>query len=155
MLELLSAHYRHGVGIDTSREMIAVARSKLARAGIAHAQVRLGDIADPDPGLGQADALVVHQVLHYFDDPGRLIGRMAGLVRPGGEVVIVDFLPHQHKFLRTHEAHRRLGMSRAQIEGWAKAAGLALAHEQVFPPEQGNDGLTVALWQLKAPKDTR
>ena len=52
MLELLAGHYRRGIGIDSSREMIAVARAKLRQAGIAHAQVRLGDIANLDPALG-------------------------------------------------------------------------------------------------------
>src|SRR5690606_14765959 len=41
MLELLKDHYRRGIGIDASREMIAVARAKLTAANIAHAQVRL------------------------------------------------------------------------------------------------------------------
>src|SRR5690606_30772308 len=44
MLELLAPHYRRGIGIDSSREMIAVARAKLAAASIGHAQIRLGDI---------------------------------------------------------------------------------------------------------------
>ena len=49
MLELLSGHYRRAIGIDSSREMIAVARAKLAAASIGNAQVRLGDIANLDP----------------------------------------------------------------------------------------------------------
>ena len=36
--------YRRGVGIDMSREMLSVARANLDRAGVPHAQVRLGDI---------------------------------------------------------------------------------------------------------------
>ncbi len=71
MLELLKDHYRRGIGIDASREMIAVARAKLSRPTIGHAQVRLGDIADLDGTRGHADVIVIHQVLHYFDDPGR------------------------------------------------------------------------------------
>ncbi len=73
MLELLKDHYRRGIGIDASREMLAVARAKLAAAGIANAQVRLGEIADLDAGTGRADLVVIHQVLHYFDDPGRAL----------------------------------------------------------------------------------
>ena len=53
MLELLKDHYRRGIGIDASREMIAVARAKLAAANIGHAQVRLGDIADLDGSAGR------------------------------------------------------------------------------------------------------
>jgi ArsR family transcriptional regulator len=73
MLEMLRGHYRRGIGIDASREMIAVARAKLAASTINHAQVRLGDISDLDGTVGRADLIVIHQVLHYFDDPGRVL----------------------------------------------------------------------------------
>ena len=38
--------YRRGIGLDLSPAMLAYARAKLERAGIAHAQVRQGDIYD-------------------------------------------------------------------------------------------------------------
>lgn len=148
MLELLAPHYRRGVGIDSSREMLAVARAKLSQAGIAHAQVRLGDIADLDPGIGRADLIVIHQVLHYFDDPGRLIGQVRRWLKPGGELLVVDFAPHDHEFLRTHHAHRRLGLSQAQMDGWARAADLAVEAVETIPNRDDEEGLTVCLWRL-------
>lgn len=147
MLELLAPHYRRAIGIDSSREMIAVARAKLAAAAIGHAQVRLGDIADLDASVGQADIIVIHQVLHYFDDPGRLLAQARRALKPGGEMLIVDFAPHELEFLRSHHAHRRLGLSEAQMAGWAKGAGLCVAGLRSFPPSNGA-GLTVCLWRL-------
>lgn len=148
MLELLAGHYRRGIGVDSSREMIAVARSKLAAAGINHAQVRLGDIADLEPAAGRADLIVIHQVLHYFDDPGRLLTRARQALRPGGEMLIVDFAPHELEFLRTHHAHRRLGLSDPQMAAWARAAGLKVSAASSFPPSDAAKGLTVCVWQL-------
>ena len=46
MLELFADRYRRGIGIDLSPAMLAYARAKLERAGLAHAQVRHGDIYD-------------------------------------------------------------------------------------------------------------
>lgn len=148
MLELLAPHYRHGVGVDASREMLAVARAKLAAAGIGHAQVRLGDLSSELPDAGVADAVVVHQVLHYFDDPGRVMAQIGRLLKPGGRAVIVDFAPHTHEFLRTEHAHRRLGLSAQQMEGWAAGAGLAVTDFSALPSEVARQGLTVCLWQL-------
>jgi ArsR family transcriptional regulator len=149
MLELLAGHYRRAVGIDSSREMIAVARAKLAAAGIAHAQVRMGDIGDLDGTAGAADLIVIHQVLHYFDDPGRTLADARQALAPGGEMLIVDFAPHQLEFLRTHHAHRRLGLSEGQMEGWARGAGLRVAEVRSLPPPRGDaEGLTVCLWRL-------
>jgi ArsR family transcriptional regulator len=149
MLELLAPHYRRGIGIDSSREMLAVARAKLAAAGIAHAQVRLGDISHLDPAIGPADLIVLHQVLHYFDDPGRLLTEIRPALKAAGDILIVDFAPHELEFLRAHHAHRRLGLSQAQMAEWAASAGLFIAALATFP---NNDpaGLTVCLWRLTA-----
>ncbi|HTN61936.1 MAG TPA: metalloregulator ArsR/SmtB family transcription factor [Devosia sp.] len=148
MLEVLAGSYRRGVGIDASREMLAVARARLANAGIAQAQVRLGDIGDLDAGIGPADVVVIHQVLHYFDDPGRMLAQARGLLKPGGQIVIVDFAPHNLEFLRVEHAHRRLGLSRSQMDIWAAAAGLKVDLVREFPSANGENGLTVCLWRL-------
>lgn len=151
MLELLAGHYRQGVGVDTSREMLAVARAKLNAAGIGNAQVRLGDIADLSEHARSADVVMLHQVLHYFDDPGTALAAAADCLKPGGVLLAVDFAPHDFEFLRTEQAHRRLGLSTGQVEQWARPVGLKVAQTQTFPPQDG-DGLTVCLWRLEQMK---
>jgi len=147
MLELLAPVYKRGVGIDSSREMIGVARAKLADSDIGHAHIRLGDIADL-PGMeDQADLVVLHQVLHYFDDPGHIISRARDMLAPGGRIMIIDFAPHELEFLRGEQAHRRLGMSEKQMEAWADAAGLTVDEYMDFPGS-GDGSLTVCLWTL-------
>ena len=147
MLEMLRGHYRRGIGIDASREMIAVARAKLAASAVNHAQVRLGDISDLD-SAARADLIVIHQVLHYFDDPGRVLLQARRALKPGGEMLIIDFAPHNLEFLRTHHAHRRLGLAEAQMTAWARAAGLSVTSFSSFPPTNTAEGLTVCLWRL-------
>lgn len=148
MLELLSGRYRRGLGLDSSREMIAVARAKLNAAGVTNAQVRLGDIGDIDPAIGTADVIIIHQVLHYFDDPGRMLAQARRLLKPGGEMLIVDFAPHNLEFLRAEHAHRRLGLSDSQMSAWARAAGLKVGALKEFPNNNDPQGLTVGLWRL-------
>jgi len=147
MLDVLAPSYKRGIGLDSSREMLAVARARLASAGITHAQVRLGDIGDIDATVGPADVVVIHQVLHYFDDPGRMLMQARRLLKPGGQMIIVDFAPHELEFLRSEHAHRRLGLSQSQMSGWAAAAGLVVEAVREFPSDTEN-GLTVCLWRL-------
>ena len=148
MLEVLSGSYKRGFGLDSSREMLAVARARLVSAGIGQAQVRLGDIGDLDVSLGPADVIVIHQVLHYFDDPGRMLAQARRLLKPKGTMLIVDFAPHDLEFLRSEHAHRRLGLSRSQMSDWAAAAGLSVSAVDEFPSENTQRGLTVCLWRL-------
>lgn len=147
LLELFSPLYRRGVGIDMSREMLAVARANLDRAGVANAQVRHGDIYAPPVERDAFDLVTIHQVLHYLDDPQQAVREAAKLLRPGGRLVIVDFAPHGLEFLRDEHAHQRLGFSDRQIAEWFEEAGLDLEESQDFEPRGRDEAkLTVKLW---------
>lgn len=147
MLEILAPYYTRGVGIDLSREMLAVARANLDRAGVTHAQVRQGDIFAAHVERNAFDLVTVHQVLHYLDDPARAVREAARMLRPGGRFVVVDFAPHALEVLRDQHAHQRLGFSDQQMREWFDAAGLKLEEVQEFKPSgQGDDKLTVKLW---------
>jgi len=147
LLELFAPLYRRGVGIDLSREMLAVARANLDRAGISHAQVRQGDLYAPPLERNAFDLVTMHQVLHYLDDPARAIAEAALLLRPGGRLLIVDFAQHGLEFLREEHAHVRLGFSDRQIEDWLTETGLELTAKRDFDRRAAAaPGLTVKLW---------
>ena len=146
LLELFAPLYRRGVGIDMSREMLAVARANLDQAEIAHAQVRLGDLYAPPVERDAFDLVTMHQVLHYLDQPGLAIREAARLLRPAGRLVIVDFASHDLEFLREEHAHMRLGFSDRQIADWLDEANLDLEADRAFAPADGSEGLTVRLW---------
>jgi ubiquinone/menaquinone biosynthesis C-methylase UbiE/DNA-binding HxlR family transcriptional regulator len=144
LLELFAPLYRRGVGVDLSREMLSVARANLDRAGVSHAQVRLGDLFAPPVERDAFDLVTMHQVLHYLDDPARAIREAARLLRPSGRLVIVDFAPHELEFLREQHAHLRLGFADRQIADWLEDADLDLVATRDIAPH--GEGLTVKLW---------
>lgn len=147
MLEILGPQVGHALGIDQSREMLAVARVNLEKAGLANSIVRLGDMYQLPLADASFDAVVIHQVLHYADRPEAAITEAARVLRPGGVLVIVDFAPHALEFLREEHAHRRLGFADADVDAWCRAAGL--------DPEPARrlagDPLTVVIWTAHRP----
>lgn len=159
MLELLAPHVKHAVGIDVSAEMLAIARDRLARAEIRHAQVRLGDLYRlpfPNGGaLAGFDALLFHQVLHYLDDPGAAVIEAQRVLRAGGRLLVADFAPHDLEFLRDDFAHRRLGFSDREVKGWFEAAGLRPLASETIAPRAGHEKLTVKLWLAQATAKSR
>ncbi|SRR5690606_1281688 len=155
MLELFADRFRQGIGIDASQAMLAVARANLERAGLRHCQVRHGDILHLPYDNASADAIVIHQVLHYLEEPGRAVQEATRVLKPGGRLLVADFAPHELEFLREHHAHRRLGIATETLEGWAARAGLSLVRHRSLPPGDDTDGegLTVSLWLLSLPRD--
>jgi ArsR family transcriptional regulator len=145
MLEVLGPRVDNALGIDQSREMLAVARVNLEQAGLANSIVRLGDMYQLPLADASFDAVVIHQVLHYADRPGTAIAEAARVLRPGGLLVIVDFAPHTLEYLREEQAHRRLGFADLEVDEWCRAAGLEPAAARHLP----GDPLTVVIWTAR------
>lgn len=147
ILELFAGRAGRAIGIDASPAMLNVARVNLERAGIRNVQLRQGDVYALTPGESGFSLIVIHQVLHFLDDPARAVREAARLLAPSGRLLVVDLAPHGDERLRTEFAHRRLGFSAEEIAGFMVEAGLEpLASEALKPLPGEGDVLTVALW---------
>lgn len=148
VLELFSKTAKKLLGVDSSREMLAIARSHLEKNGRPHTEFRLADIyALPLPDRS-ADLVTIHQVLHFLDEPQKALLEARRILKPGGRLLVVDFAPHDMEELRENHAHRRLGISAEQMSHWLARANLQLARHEVLEPPWRKDGrgLTVSLW---------
>ncbi len=154
MLELFRDHYANAVGIDLSHEMLTVARAKLDRQAIIHAQVRHGDVCNMPFASASFELIVIHQVLHFLTQPERAIAEAARVLAPGGRLIIVDFAPHDLEFLRHDHAHHRLGLADVQVRSWLTANGLRPLDTRHLVPDQANKdmGLTVSIWSAQDPR---
>lgn len=153
MLELLGPRVGRAIGVDGNRDMLSIARAALARAGVQNAQVRQGDVYAPPTPQNAFDLVVLHQVLHFLDDPARAVREAARALSPGGRLVVVDFAPHAIEALREEHAHRRLGFAPETMEAWFRAAGLEpLTRRDLPPPDGAADKLTVSLWTARDPR---
>lgn len=147
MLALYGPHVERAVGIDRSREMLAVARMNLDHAGLANCMVRQGDMYQLPAADAGFDSVVVHQVLHFAERPADAIAEAARVLRPGGRLVVVDFAPHALEELREAHSHRRLGFADKEVFDWCAAAGLTPRTAEHLPGEP----LTVTLWLADKP----
>lgn len=142
MIELFGKGAGSALGVDRSPEMLRLARVKLAEAGLAPVDLRQGDMyALPLPSQS-ADTVIIHQVLHYAQQPAAAVAEAARLLAPGGRLLIVDFAPHEREELRTRDAHARLGFADEAVLKWMEAAGLKA---RLFEHLEGGE-LTVTIW---------
>lgn len=144
MLELFADRIKRGAGIDSNPDMLKVARHKLASDVFAHISVQQGDL-HTTPFRGKtADLVTLHQVLHYLDDPREAILEAARLLRPNGQLLIIDFEAHTQEHYREDYAHRRLGFSDQDMIDWAALAKLELKLETKL---SNNDNPAVKIWK--------
>ena len=130
---MLAPKVEQAVGVDQSREMLALARANLAKAGIDNADIRQGDMYALPFEADGFDVVTIHHVLHYADDPAAALAEAARVVRPGGVVLVVDFSPHDLVELKREHAHVHLGFADNQVQGWLKSAGLNPLEPIHFP----------------------
>jgi ArsR family transcriptional regulator len=153
MLAVLANHYDRALGIDSSAEMLAVARAKLDEAGVGNVEVRQGNLFELEQinaGGQQFDLAVMHMVLHFLENPGDALKAASAVLEPGGRLIIVDFAPHDFEFLRTAHNHVRSGFSKPDMQQMASEADMEVAQVRDLPPSGGVDqGLTVTIWALE------
>ncbi len=151
ILTLLGPRVVRGVGVDNASAMLAIARAKLAEAGLRNCHVRLADMYDL-PWRGESfDAIAIHHVLHFAEQPAAVVAHAASLLRPEGRFVIVDFAPHGLEELRLEHAHRRLGFATNEVTGWLAEAGLKPARVRHLRGK----ALTVTIWSAVRPGPER
>ena len=151
MLELFAGDIERGLGLDLSLDMLALARTRLDRAGLKHCTVRYGDIYDLAIPRDTFDVVIIHQVLHFLDDSGRAIREAARVLRPGGRILVIDFAPHDLEFLRDEHAHRRLGFPAETVTHCHETAGRDVLRQETSPP--GPEGkIAVSLWLARDPR---
>jgi ArsR family transcriptional regulator len=143
MLELFAPKAKSAIGIDRSSEMLRLARVKLEEAGISGASLRQGDMYALPLGDRSADSIILHQVLHYAQQPGAAIAEAARVLASEGQLLVIDFAQHDRAELKEQDAHLRLGFADDAMRGWFQTAGLKLDRIERL----GGGELTVILWR--------
>ena len=144
VLEAFADRLTLALGIDASRAMLALARTRLAKPGLEHCTVRQGDMYRLPAADGSFDVAVLQMVLHYAQDPAAALIEAARTLRPGGQLVVVDLAPHGRTELRELLAHRWLGFGDADMETLLRQAGL-----QPGPPVAVSGALAIRLWPAR------
>ncbi|MWV28950.1 ArsR/SmtB family transcription factor [Aurantiacibacter rhizosphaerae] len=140
--ELLSDRAEHVVGLDRSPEMLRLARARLQHLSAARWELVQGDFYALGFVDETFDTVILHQVLHYAQEPAYAIREAARVCRKGGRLVIVDLAAHENDDLRKRHAHVRLGFAEEQMKGFLAENGLSYALHSALE----GDALTTKVW---------
>jgi ubiquinone/menaquinone biosynthesis C-methylase UbiE len=129
------------LGLDLTPAMVEVATREAARAGLANVRFATGDATALDLPAAGLDGAVTRFSLHHIPLPGRVVGEMARVVRPGGWVCLADHVTSADvEEYAWHQAIERLRdpshwacLTPAMLRGLGARAGLVLRDERQVP----------------------
>ena len=124
VLELLAPRVRQALGIDASKAMLALARSRLSGPEFAHCAVRLADMYRLPLADRSFDTVVLQMVLHHAEDPTGSVREAVRVLTPGGQLLVIDLAEHDRADLTAKLAHRWAGFSDQAINRIFAAAEL-------------------------------
>ena len=111
----------HVIGVDGSNRMLDAARKNLADDDLVPeglVEFRSGDAHALPLEDGEVDAAFAHMVLQYLARPEEALSEMCRVVRPGGSIVVVDFVQHELVWMREEIGVKSLGFEVAQVRQW-------------------------------------
>lgn len=143
MLLLLGSKIEKAIGIDNSREMLAIARTNLEQANLKNCQVRIGDMYRLPFAENRFGLITINSLLRYAEKPKDVLTEATRVLKPGGILFIVDFSDHGLTELRDEYGHRWLGFSKDEMLDMLDGDTIHIESTTFFKGEV----LTVCVWK--------
>jgi ubiquinone/menaquinone biosynthesis C-methylase UbiE len=88
--------------------------------GVANVRTVLGSFTDPKLPA-PVDLAFMNDVLHHVSDRAIYVKNLAGYLKPGGRLAVIEFTPEGSP----HKGQPELIVAEAQTDAWARDAGLS------------------------------
>src|SRR5437016_11259625 len=121
--ELLARRSKKVIAVDNSEKIVAFGASKAKKNGLKNLEFRLGDLENPPIAPQSVDLVILSQALHHAEEPAKSVAAGHRMLKPGGQIMILDLL--KHNFERAHELYgdRWLGFPESDLHFWLEQAG--------------------------------
>ncbi len=151
LLPALAAKSVTVIGVDHSPAMLDEARRRLATAGLAGIDLRLGEMSHLPLPDRSADCAVLNMVLHHAADPPTVLAEIRRVLAPGGALVLADLARHEREVARERLADQWLGFGEEELTGWLSAAGFIDVRCERLAGEAGHESVLVVRAFLPPP----
>jgi len=131
---LLARHARSVTAVDLSPRMLRLVEEQAIEAGLSkQVKVAEGDLESLPLRDSCVDVAFLSQALHHASRPPRAVEEAARILKPGGDLVILDLAKHDQEWVREQWADQWLGFEESSILAWTAAAGLIAVHLDRLP----------------------
>jgi len=121
--ELLARRCKKVIAVDNSEKIVAFGAARAKKNKIKNLEFRLGDLQNPPIEPGSVDLVILSQALHHAENPETAIASSYRILRPRGQIMILDLLKHSFEKARDFYGDRWLGFAESELHRWLEKAG--------------------------------
>ncbi len=137
--QLLAQRATQVIAVDNSEKMVEYGQMTALSNGVTNLEYRQGDLEDLPIPDASVDLAFFSQALHHAQHPARAMAEAHRILRPGGQVAVLDLVKHSFEQAREMYADVWLGFSEAEILRFLRGAGFtdlqtAVVHREEESP---------------------
>ncbi|MCI5065003.1 metalloregulator ArsR/SmtB family transcription factor [bacterium] len=120
------------IGVDYSEAMIQEARENLCSSPSSAVDLRLGYLEHLPIGDETINCALACMVFHHIAEPREALKDIARVLRPCGELYIIDLVEHEQEVMRERYADLWLGFQTETFKGWVAQSGFHEVNVEVL-----------------------
>lgn len=109
--------------IDNSPKMVEVGTELAKKNGLANLTYKLGDIEQVPLPDRSVDLAILSQALHHATHPQTAVNEAHRILKPGGQLLVLDLKEHDFEKARDLYGDLWLGFKESTLHGFLKSAG--------------------------------
>lgn len=134
--QLLANRAEQVICVDNSPKMVEFGSELAEKNGFGNLSYKLGDIEEVPLKDDSVDLALLSQALHHAQHPQKAVEEAYRILKPGGQLIIIDLLEHQFEKARELYADVWLGFSENTLYQYLKSAGFRQAKVDVVAREE-------------------
>lgn len=111
--------------IDNSPRMVEVGTELAKKNGLHNLAYKLGDIEQVPLPDKSVDLAILSQALHHASHPQTAVNEAHRILKPGGQLLVLDLREHDFEKARELYGDLWLGFTESALHGFLKSAGFA------------------------------
>jgi len=136
--ELLAPCVGRVIAVDESGPMLSAARARLKK--LSNIDLRAGAVEDLPIENGELDVALLFLVAHFIADPAGLLREVQRVLKPGGKLLLVDFMIHDRADYAIQLGHVWQGFDEPQVVEWLEQAGFTGVRYRALPADPAAKG---------------
>jgi ubiquinone/menaquinone biosynthesis C-methylase UbiE/DNA-binding transcriptional ArsR family regulator len=134
--ELLARRAKKVIAVDNSEKIVAFGAAKAKKNHLKNLEFRHGDLQNPPIEANSVDLVILSQALHHAEIPADAIAAAHKILKPRGQILLLDLLKHNFEKARELYGDRWLGFAESDLHRWLENAGFKKIEVSIVAREE-------------------